>query len=496
MIYHVKLVAMTASLYFYDLETSGFNPKSARIMQFAGQRTTLDLQPIGEPVNVLVKLTPDVLPDPDAILVTGITPQQTLQGGVTEFEFLKLFYKEVDKPGTIYLGFNSIRFDDEFMRYLNYRNFYDAYEWQWKDGRARWDLLDVVRMTRALRPDGIEWPFAPDGKPTNRLEFLTAANKLDHFGAHDALADVKATIEVAKLIRSHQPDLFDYLRQHSGKKETKAIVERSEPFVYTTGRYPSEFHHTSVAVLLCPHPEQDSALVYDLRVDPTPFFSKTPEQLADHWRFSRAPEHVGLPVKTLKYNRCPAVAPLGVLSEPAQQRIQLTLDSIRLNLKSLRNQQQEFASKVVKALRILDAERDQMQTSLVPDERDVDTKLYAGFFSATDKTTMSEIRASKPDEISTINIHGDERLSQLIPLYKARNFPTSLTGEERKVWDEYCHARLQSGGKSSRLAKFAGRLQELSSDDNLKQKDRFLLEELKLYAESIIQLELDDSVAT
>jgi exodeoxyribonuclease-1 len=125
---------MAASYFFYDLETSGFSPRTARIMQFAGQRTDMDFKPIGEPINLLIKLSPDVLPEPDAVLITSITPQQTLSDGLTEAEFLHLFFREIVKPDTVFIGFNSVRFDDEFMRFLLYRNFYDAYEWQWKDG--------------------------------------------------------------------------------------------------------------------------------------------------------------------------------------------------------------------------------------------------------------------------------------------------------------------------------------------------------------------------
>jgi exodeoxyribonuclease-1 len=262
---------MAKTFFFYDLETSGFNPRTARIMQFAGQRTDMQLVPMGEPVNVLIKLTADVLPDPDAVLVTGITPQQTLADGLTEAEFLKLFYENVAVADTVFTGFNSIRFDDEFMRFLNYRNFYDAYEWQWQDGRSRWDLLDVVRMTRALRPEGLKWPFAPDGKPTNRLEFLTSVNKLSHINAHDALSDVRATIGLAKLVRSQHQELFDYLFSTRDKQKIAKLVESAKPFVYTSGRYSSQYLHTTATVLLCKHPQSDAALVYDLRVDPTPF---------------------------------------------------------------------------------------------------------------------------------------------------------------------------------------------------------------------------------
>src|ERR1017187_2824072 len=188
------------SFFFYDLETSGFNPRSARIMQFAGQRTDMELRPVGDPVNIFIKLTPDVLPDPEAILVTGITPQITLAEGVTEAEFLTTFYNTVVADDTIFLGFNSIRFDDEFMRFMHYRNFYDAYKWQWQNGCSRWDLLDVVRMTRALRPQGINWPFDSSGRPANRLGLLAEVNKLNHTNAHDALGDVNATIALAQLI--------------------------------------------------------------------------------------------------------------------------------------------------------------------------------------------------------------------------------------------------------------------------------------------------------
>ena len=149
---------MQNTFFFYDLETSGLSARSDRIMQFAGQRTDMDLRPIGEPYNVLIALSDDTLPSPEALMVTGITPQKTVDEGYTEAQFVRMLTEEICTPGTIMTGFNSVRFDDEFMRHLLWRNFYDPYEWAWRDGRSRWDLLDVVRMTRALRPEGIEWP--------------------------------------------------------------------------------------------------------------------------------------------------------------------------------------------------------------------------------------------------------------------------------------------------------------------------------------------------
>lgn len=481
---------MAASFIFYDLETSGFDPRRTRVMQFAGQRTDLELKPLGEPVNVLIKLTPDVLPDPDAILVTGITPQQTIADGLTEAEFLKLFYEEVVKPETIFVGFNSIRFDDEFMRFLHYRNFYDPYEWQWKDGCSRWDILDVVRMTRALRPEGIEWPFAPDGKPANRLEFLTSVNKLSHANAHDALADVQATIAVAALVRAKQPDLFDYLLSVRDKKAVAKLVEQPQPFVYTSGRYPSEYLHTTVVTRLAKHPQEGSALVYDLRHDPTPFLKMSIDEIVAAWRFTKDPDAVRLPVKTVKYNRCPAVAPLGVIKDAvSQERIGLSLATVEKHRAILKEGQIEFADKVLDAVARLDTEREAAQTSLVDNQLTVDARLYEGFVNDADKQAMRVVRAAEPAELgSLVDDFRDDRLKSLLPLYKARNFPRSLDDTERVAWEAFCQQQLFDGGTASRLAKYFARLEELAAG-KLTGHQQYLLEELQLYGQSIVPLE-------
>ena len=222
------------TLYFYDLETTGTDTRNDRVMQFAGQRTDMQLNNVGQPDNFFIKLSDDIVPNPTAVMITGITPQKSINEGITESEFLKIFSSEISVPGTIFVGFNSVRFDDELMRFMLYRNFYDAYEWHWQEGRSRWDMLDVVRMMRALRPDGINWPFDKDGKPTNRLELLTGLNGIEHGNAHDALSDVFALIDLAQLIRKKQPKLFDFMLNIRDKKDVSKLVNSGQPFVYTS----------------------------------------------------------------------------------------------------------------------------------------------------------------------------------------------------------------------------------------------------------------------
>ncbi|MFO0920092.1 MAG: exodeoxyribonuclease I [Candidatus Saccharimonadales bacterium] len=478
---------MGATFYFYDLETSGFNPREARIMQFAGRRTDLKMKPIGDPDNIIIKLTEDTLPEPDAILVTGITPQQTLQDGVTEAEFLKYFHNEIVEPDTIFVGFNTVRFDDEFMRFLHYRNFYDPYEWEWRENRSRWDILDVVRMTRALRPDGITWPFDSSGKASNRLEFLTSVNKLSHSNAHDALSDVEATIAVARMIHNKQPKLFEYLLEMRKKKNVEKIVNTDKPFVYTSGKYNGDFEKTTVVGLLAKHPSLgDAAVVFDLRYDPAAFVDLSPKELADAMKRRSDEEGPRLPVKTLKYNRCPAVAPIVVLDEKSKTRLNLKMELIEKNFKTLITNRDKLASKLNEALEMLDKYQ---QAKFIEDNLDADSRLYEGFFNDSDRTKMSLVRATDPNELTNLDVvFNDGRLQALLPLYKARNFPKSLNDNDLKLWEQFKERRLMGGGADSKAVRYFKRLDELLFGSSLTAKNQYLIEELKLYGESILPL--------
>jgi exodeoxyribonuclease-1 len=474
---------MAASFFFYDLETSGFNPRTARIMQFAGQRTDLNLKPIDEPVNLFIKITDDILPDADAVLTTGITPQMTAADGLTEAEFLREFASTIATPDTIFVGYNSVRFDDEFMRCLHYRNFYDPYQWQWQDGRSRWDLLDVVRMTRALRPEGIEWPFDIHGKPTNRLELLTGMNKLAHEQAHDAASDVAATIEVARLIRGKHTKLFEYLLTMRDKNKVAELVNKSEPFIYTSGKYSSEYQKTTASVKICDHPKRQGALVYNLRYDPAKYANSTPEQLAEAWKWEKDKgEEDRLPVKALSYNRCPAVAPLGVLDDASKERLGIDLKTVEKHLAALKDAR-DLPDRLCRALELMDK---QQQTRLVSTDKDVDELIYDGFFGRADQNAMSVVRAAEPSELGDLGLKfEDHRLEALLPLYKARNFPKHLSAEERSEWENFRTRKLLAGGDRSKMAKYFSRLQEILGQGDLTGHQEYLIEELRLWAENI-----------
>jgi exodeoxyribonuclease-1 len=337
-------------------------------------------------------------------------------------------------------------------------------------------------MTRALRPEGIKWPFDLSGKPTNRLELLTGVNKLNHDQVHDALSDVTATIEMARLIRNKQTKLFEYLFSMRDKKKVAALVNKSQPFVYTSGKYASEFDKTTVAVKVCDHPKNAGALVFDLRHDPAEWVGLTVEQLAKAWPYKKDSDEPRLPVKTLQFNRCPAVAPLGVLDDASQARLKLDLKQITRHLNALK-QAKDLADKLCQAIEILD---NRQQTRLVSTDEDVDGSIYDGFFSTADKQTMRVVRVAEPQELSNLGLtFEDHRLPALLPLYKARNCPKQLTSEEREAWDKVRATKFLQGGQNSKLAKYFKRLQEVVDAGGLTGHQQYLVEELRLYAESI-----------
>lgn len=471
---------MNQTFFFYDLETSGLNPRHDRIMQFAGIRTTLDLVPIGEPYNILVKLNDDTLPEPQALIVTGITPQQTQADGYTEAEFAKLLVDEVFTEDTITVGFNSIRFDDEFIRALFWRTFIDPYEWAWRDGRSRWDLLDVVRMTRALRPQGIEWPVV-DGKEVNKLELLTKQNGIDHFKAHDALSDVEALIAVTKLIKDKQPQLYAHLLEYRDKKKVQSLVnlESKQPFVYVSGRYDAEFHKATVAFPLTAG-RNGNVMVYDLRYDPTPFLGMSTDQLAKiffaTWEDRQKEGFQKLPIKELQYNRAPAVAPLGVLArENGWENISLSEEIVTKHRNALLSVP-SFAENV----RSLLEGRPEF-----PKEADPEAKLYDGFVADGDKLRIEKVRGADAKGLADLHPNFiDERLAPLLLHYKARNFPQSLAEEEVPLWEAWRSERIKK-----QLTSFVPSLHKLAklyANDDSKQ---YILQELQLWAESIVPFE-------
>ena len=480
--------AMAANTFFWhDYETFGRVPRRDRPAQFAGVRTDLDLVEIGEPVNWHCQPAPDFLPDPESVLLTGILPQHALQQGLPEHAFAAAIEGELARDGTIGVGYNSIRFDDEVTRHLFWRNLIDPYAREWQNGCGRWDLMDVVRCTWALRPEGIQWPKYTEGelagRPSFKLEHLTAANGLGHEAAHDALSDVRATIALARLIKQQQPRLWDFCLKLRKKDAVAAEMGVGRPFVHLSSRYPVERGCLAIVWPLGPHPtNKNEVIVWDLAKDPRELAQLDADTVRRRMftRQDELPEgEMRLPIKTIHINKSPIV--IGNLRTLGDAATRWGLD---VDLAMAHVQHAQALGGTLDALWADVFVRPTAQG--VPD---VDEDLYGGFIGNEDRRTLQRLRELQPGQLATKHpAFHDGRLEELLFRYRARNFNATLTEEEQARWQQHRVAQLHEGaGTSLTLAAYLERIDTLAEAAAEKDDERAqaILEALVDYAESI-----------
>lgn len=436
------------TFYWHDYETFGADPRRDRPSQFAGQRTTFDLEPIGEPLLLYCQPSRDVLPHPDACLLTGITPQIAAREGVIEAEFAARVHEALAEAGTCGVGYNSLRFDDEVTRHLLYRNFYDPYAREWEHGNSRWDLIDLLRLCYALRPDGVHWPMRDESTPSFRLGDLSAVNDLAHATAHDALSDVQATIALARLIRVRQPRLFHYFFELRRKQRVFGLLDYAHmtPLLHVSSRYPATRGCLAMIAPLAAHPTQpNGVIVIDLDADPSDLITLDAEEIADRVFTPRSdlPEDVArIPLKIVHANRSPALAPLATLNGVDLARIQLDPERCQRHLAMLR--QADGIAKKVRRVFAVAAPFDVAS--------DPELALYAGFPSDADKRLLRETRQLSPQQLAQQPpAFRDPRYIELLFRYRARNFPDTLSAIENRRWHSFRHTRLTTQTPSTTL---------------------------------------------
>ena len=429
------------TFYFHDYETFGINPALDRPAQFAGVRTDSDFNIIEEPLVIYCQIAQDYLPDPEAVLITGITPQKTNQNGICEAEFTKLIHQEFSRPNTCILGYNNIRFDDEVTRNILYRNFYDPYAYSWRNGNSRWDLLDVVRACYALRPEGINWPTNDSGFPSFRLEDLTKANNIEHEHAHDAMSDVYATIAMAKLIKQAHPKLFNYFFNLRNKNRVAELIDIANmtPIIHVSGMLGSHRGNMTLVSPIAWHPMQKNAvIVCDLSGDIDSLITLPVETIREKLYTKTEDLEIDeqrIPLKLIHINKCPIVAPLSTLLPDNAKRFNLDKQKCLINQQKLLENQNALQSKMYELFNV--------SNEYSNNNIDVDAQIYADFLNGQDLLKCETIRSTSPHLLDSLSLNFDDsRLAKLFFRYKARNYPQTLTEQELRIWQDHCRDKL------------------------------------------------------
>ena len=477
---------MADSFLFYDLETFGQDPRRTRIAQFAAVRTDADLNVLEEH-SFYVRPADDLLPSPIATLITGITPQHALRQGISEAEAFARINELMSVPRTCALGYNTLRFDDEFVRHGLFRNFFDPYEREWRNGNSRWDLLDMLRLMHALRPDGIVWPQREDGGGTSfKLEHLAHANGVRVGDAHEALSDVHATIALARLFRQHQPRLWDYALQLRDKRHVASLlnVTALTPVLHVSMRYPASRLCAAPVLPLTPHPQIATRIIaLDLDGDVADLLAVPADAIADRLYTPRAdlPEGVArIGLKEIHTNKCPALVRWDHLRGADFARLNIDPDTVQARIEQLRPQAAQVAEKV----------RQVFALRAPPTPGDADGAIYDGFLAEADKAQLAKIRTSPPAALDNDHIAlRDTRLQTLLWRYRARNYPESLSVTQREQWDTYRRQRLHTdaGLGEQSLEQYYAQIEQLRQQGDLAPPQHVLLDQLLAWGRDLEQ---------
>ncbi|MDR1075854.1 MAG: exodeoxyribonuclease I [Xanthomonadaceae bacterium] len=475
---------MSDSFLFYDLETFGSDPRRTRIAQFAALRTDAELNPVEDPISLFVQPADDLLPSPVATLITGITPQRARREGRTEADAIARIAEEMARPRTCTLGYNSLRFDDEFIRYGLFRNFRDPYEREWRGGNSRWDLLDVLRLTHALRPEGIVWPKREDGYTSFRLEHLAIANDVREGDAHEALSDVLATLGMARKLRQSQPRLWDYALRLRDKRHVASLLDAfaMRPILHVSQRYPASRMCAAAVLPLAQHPSiGNRCIVFDLDGDVEALASMSADEISDRLYTPAADLPAGerrVPLKEVHMNRSPMLIPWAHLRAADFERLAIDPDEVERKAARLRGIAPAIAEKT----------RQVFSSPHAYAAVDVDASLYDGFLDDHDRRLTTRVRSTAPSELDAgrFDFH-DERLPELLFRYHARNWPETLDAIQRERWNRYRQRRLDEDSGLSELtfAQYFAEIAALRAGHPDAGPEHMLLDQLEIWGRQL-----------
>ncbi|GAL28856.1 exodeoxyribonuclease I [Vibrio variabilis] len=335
-----------------------------------------------------------------------------------------------------------------------------------------------MRACHALRPEGIEWPENEEGFTSFKLEHLSVANGIEHENAHDAMADVIATIELAKKVKAAQPKLFDYFYSIRTKRKLNELVDivNMTPLMHVSGMLGKECQYTSWVVPIAWHPtNQNAVIVADLAKDPQPLLDLDVEAL--HKRlYTRhddlAEGELPVPLKLIHLNKCPILAPAKTLTAENAGVIGIDREQCLKNL-ALIKQNPEIREKLIGLYSI---ERE------FENDDDVDTQLYSGFFTPADRSAMDIIRDTDPNNLSALDISfSDSRVEPLLFRYRARHFAWTLDETEQQKWANHCREFFES-----RIEDYMLNMENLVHEHESDEKKLAILKSVYRYVERLV----------
>ena len=496
-----KTESAKRTFFFYDDETSGVHHNFDQVYQFAGVRTDENLNIIPKTeVNLLCRPRPDVIPHPKAFLTHRIDIRQLEANGMSEFELAGAVQSLLLQEGTTISGYNTMAFDDMMTRNMMYRNMRSPYDHEWKGENNRFDIMKLVTMMYALRPETLNWKINADGVESFKLSDLSEANGIVHENAHDALSDVYATISVARLIKERNPRAFDYLLNMAKKENAMALLSKREPLLHVSGFYGKGVKCTSLVLPLIMDAEnKNKILCVDLRHDPTDVLSMSSNEIRKYLFTSREELHEGapkVPLLGIESNKLPIIIdPTKMLNHKAASRCDLDVDQCHRNAEIIRNNR-DFVLRVQQAF-----------IGKMPVHHNPYAQIYTGgFLSSGDNSVRTSLTLKTPEtglkdfkienaDIFEFACKTNDTLRQFDLMLRAKwnSFSdkilssSSFSALELKTWSDYIQDRLynEDGNSGLTIDGYRRALEMVKIQEILSEEDCELLDHVTNYIDDM-----------
>lgn len=457
---------------FYDLETTGLNKAFDQALHFAAIRTDSNLNELNR-YEFKIKLNKDTIPSPYAFL-THKMRLDDIHLGTSEFEAIKAIHSLLNQPGTISLGYNSLGFDDEFLRFSFYRNLLSPYTHQYANQCSRMDIYPITAMFYLYKNHIIKWP-KKDEQITLKLEELNAINQFASGTAHNAMVDVEVTLALAKNLMQEK-EMWIYLQNYFNKQHDLERVRQyqTDMVILIDGVFGAKNLYQCPALFLGTHRYYTNQTVW-LRLDTTDFSNCLTSELTQYTR---------------SIYKKPGESPFIL---PANERYTQQITSERLTLANANLTWLKKQSSIITAL----ADHYCEYTHPVYPETDVDASLYtAGFWTAEENAFCRVFHKSSPaDKAKLVNNAPSHRISNLALRIVGRHYTNTLNDQQKITFEQYLnriHANdeqavpIDHQGKK-RLSRLLA-LQEINTlrqQHSLTAEDTQLLTELENYLSKI-----------
>ena len=382
---------------FYDFETSSSNKYWGQIIQIGAVLTNDNLEELDR-FDARSRLSPGIIPEAMALIVNKTSPSMLKKSNLSHYEMIRQFVDTLKRWGkATYIGFNSIEFDEEFLRCTLFQTLEYPYLTS-TNGNTRGDVLGLARAANLYYPNTLKNSVNEKGNDVYKLDQMAPLNGIEHSDAHSAIGDVQATIGIAKIISNKAPNVWKASLLTLDKNQSLKLIQNE--LYFCTNEYFYGRSRPYVQTYVCQHPQYQWPLCFDLRHDPAPYLDMPISELKVAMK--KQPKFI----RTLRHNKHPVIMNPTYGERFEEYRI-IGSKQLEIRAKMIKNNK-EFAAKLgsIKNSEAEEKEQNKSQEDIYNEE-----SIYAKFTSADDNKVMPQFHnVDWKKKLEIITKFKDERL--------------------------------------------------------------------------------------